>query len=138
MKNYQLICLLSGNLSEEELNNTQEKTKAFVQENGTIESATIPVKKRFGYKIKGEELGYLVNINFNLDQDKLKILEKKLKSEDKILRYTVLNRKNRKQVLSRRRSPRIFSKPNTNTKIEKQKKVELKEIDKKIEEILGE
>ena len=136
MKKYQLTYLMSCNLSEEELNNIQEKTKSFVQESGIIENIAEPIKKRLGYKIKGEDLGYLMNIIFNSDPDKLVALEKNLKSEDKMLRYTILNKKNKRQILSKRRMPRLFSK--TNIKIEKPKKVELKEIDKKIEEILGE
>lgn len=139
MKNYQLAYLMSSNLSEEELNNTQEKIKLFAQESGIIENIAEPIKKRLGYKIKGDDLVYLMNISFNLDPGKLINLEKNLKSEDKILRYTILNKKKRKQVLSRRRMPKIFPKTSvSSTKIEKQKKVELKEIDKKIEEILGE
>jgi ribosomal protein S6 len=137
MKNYKLICLLSGILSEEELNSLQEKIKSFIQEAGILESTGELAKKRFGYKIKGEELGYLMNANFNLDPVKLGSLEKNLKSETKILRYFIFNKKSQKnRILSRRRLPKSLSK--STIKIEKPKKVELKEIDKKIEEILGE
>ena len=82
-----------------------------------------PVRK------KSSNGAYLSTLNFHLDPEKLGSLEKKLKSEQKILRYLILKKKILKKI------PEIL--------IEKPKrivrpKVELKEIEKKLEEMLGE
>jgi len=144
MKNYELTCLISPDLSEEELKNLSAKTNSFIQEEtGVLEKVSEPLKKRLGYPIKGKAGAFSVSLNFSLDPEKLKNLEKKLKSENQILRYIILIKTVGKEVLPRKK--RLFKMPQKITEPSepaahrpKVKKVELKEIDKKIEEILGE
>jgi len=153
MKNYQLTYLISPDLSEEELKNLSEKIKNFIQEEtGTLEKITEPSKRELGYPIKKKGEAFLATLNFSFqptaDQpkagnpEKLGNLENKLKSEKQILRYLILTKKTirerperiiRKEVLPGIKKPLEVTK-----KVTPPKKVELKEIDKKIEEILGE
>ena len=149
MKNYELSYLISPDLSEQDLRNLSEKIKNFVQEEaGTPGKTTEPSEKNLGYSIKKKESSFLVTLNLSLNPDKLGNLEKKLKAENQILRYIILTKK-----VTRERPERIFRSRRTATKeglpgvkkpfgvtkkITEPKKVELKEIDKKIEEILGE
>lgn len=134
MRNYELTCLISPDLSEEELKNLSIKINSFIQEEtGVLEKASEPLKKRLGYPIKGKAGAFSVSLNFSLNPEKLENLEKKLKSENQILRYIILIKTAGKEVLPRRKRLREPAAHQPRTK-----KVELKEIDKKIEEILGE
>lgn len=165
MKNYELTYLISPDLSEEELKIFSGKINNFIQEEtGILEKTTEPSKKKLGYPIKKKEEAFLVALNFSFqptaDQpkagsaEKLGRLEKKLKSENQILRYIILTKKTPEKTLRLKRQPQagpprtetslgLASKealqpPKVAPKITEPKKVELKEIDKKIEEILGE
>jgi len=132
MKYYELTYLISPDLSEEEAKSCQEKIISLIQEvGGTLGEVKTPVRKKMAYPVrkKSSNGAYLSTLNFHLDPEKLGSLEKKLKSEQKILRYLILKKKILKKI------PEIL--------IEKPKrivrpKVELKEIEKKLEEILGE
>ncbi len=151
MKNYELTYLISLDVSEEELKNLSEKIKSFVQEKGVIKKTTEPSKIKLGYQIKKKGEAFLVTINFSFqptaDQpkngspEKIADLEKKLKEENKILRYMILNKDlSEKPIRPRRISPKATTKEldKSLNKQSKSEKVELKEIDKKIEEILKE
>ena len=132
MKNYELTYLISSDVSGEELKNLSEKIKSFIQEEeGAIKKTTESSKTKLGYPIKEKEQGFLTVLNFSLNPEKIANLEKKLKAENQILRYMILNKDlSEKIVYSKRTSPEL--------KTKESKKVELKEIDKKIEEILNE
>ncbi len=144
MKNYELTCLISPDLSDEELKNISVKINSFIQEEiGVLEKISEPLRKRLGYPIKGKTRAFSVSLNFSLDPEKLKNLEKKLKSENQILRYIILIKIAAKEVLPRKKRllkiPQKITEPSEPAAYQpKAGKVELKEIDKKIEEILGE
>ena len=134
MKNYELTCLISPDLSEEELKSFREKINSFIQEEGgTLTEINSPIKKRLAGPIKHRNQAYLTTLNFQLEPEKLANIEKKLKSENQILRYLILIKPRPKEILVRGKKlptpkPRKILKP----------KVELREIEKKLEEILGE
>ncbi len=144
MKNYELTCLISPDLSEEELKNLSAKINSFIQEEtGVLEKTSEPLKRELGYPIKGKVEAFSVSLNFSFDPNKLENLEKKLKSENQILRYIILIKIAVKEVLPRKKRslkmPQKITEPGKPADYQsKAKKVELKEIDKKIEEILGE
>lgn len=120
MKNYELTYLISSDLSEQEIKSLSLKVNDFIQqEEGAFEKTTKPSKVRLDR--------LMTSLNFSLDPKKLTSLEKKLKIEKDILRYIIIIKKKIKQIPSRAR----VLQPKT-------EKVELKEIDKKIEEILKE
>lgn len=135
MKHYELTYLISPNLSEKEVLSFQEKIISLIQEvGGTLDEARELMRKK---------MAYLATLNFHLDPEKLGSLEKRMKSESQVLRYMILTKKVPKKRMSmttggRRAgwSPEIAIKPKKTVKPEA--KVELKEIEKKLEEILGE
>ncbi|MBU2635203.1 30S ribosomal protein S6 [Patescibacteria group bacterium] len=132
MKNYELTYLISSDVFGEELKNLSEKIKSFVQEEeGVIKKTIEPSKTKLGYSIKEKGEAFLVTINFSLSPEKIANLEKKLKAENQILRYMILNKDLPEKILRPKRT-----RPELKTK--ESEKVELKEIDKKIEEILKE
>ncbi len=142
MKSYELIYLISSDVSGEELKNLSEKIKSFVQsEEGAIKKTTEPSKKELGYQIKKKREAFLVTINFSFPTEKIADLEKKLKGENQILRYMILNKDFSEKPIRPRRigSKTTIKEPDESLdKQSKSEKVELKEIDKKIEEILKE
>lgn len=107
-----------------------EKINGFIQEEtGTIEKTTKPLKRK-------EE--FLASLNFYLIPEKLENLKKKLDSEKQILRYMILTKK----PLKKTRLKEVLTKKTKFQEAAEQhpeaEKVELEEIDKKIDEILKE
>ena len=159
MKHYELNCLISSNLSQEELKTFQEKIENSIQEEGGIFIGTKNLtKKELPYSIKTKfhprvETAYFITLDFNLVPEKLKNVEKKLKSESQILRYFILNKKVKKPVsplvkdirsfppFATARAPKVFPKipvtPGLKVEKTKREKVKLEEIEEKLEEILG-
>jgi len=134
MKLYELTYLISPELPEEELKSLQERINSLIQkEKGVLSGVKIPIKKKLAYPIKKQREAFLTDLSFYLEPDKLGSLEKELKSEKKILRYLILARPKSKIVKVRKRPTKVISKIPA-----KEKKVELKEIEKKLEEILRE
>ena len=95
------------------------------------------------YLIKKQSQAFLAILNFQLDPVNLSNLEKKLNAESvgsKILRYMILTKEEPKiirQKYKKAEIPVIIKKKKT-VESEKEKKVELKEIEKKLDEILKE
>ena len=142
MKSYELSYLISPELSLEALKAFQEKTTAFLQEqNGVLGNSYESKKTRLGYPIKDKKEAYLVTFYFQMNPEKLAEFEKKLKLEEPILRYIILSKKVRKQKLEipqrKKPSPRTIAPPLKKEK-PKIKKVKIQELEKKLEEILGE
>ncbi len=129
MKIYELTCLLPPTLSEEDMAGVSEKIKNIISEqSGIIQKELRPVKKRFGYQIKEYREGFMITFLVALSPEGLRGLEKRVKEQDNILRYiAVLTTPSRKE----RRRPSL-------KEGEQKKKVGLKEIDKRINEILKE
>jgi len=152
MKYYELTYLISPDISETELRSFSLKIGDFIQEEGGKTEISGPLKKRrLGYSIKKKGEAYWGALDFHLLPDKLPILEKKLKAQKEILRYLILTKELTKRVKipekislgikTKIRAPSIPGKTKEVTSPpskKKTKKVELKEIGKKLEEILGE
>jgi ribosomal protein S6 len=129
MKYYELTYLISPDLSEREALDFQEKIISLIQEGGgALGEVKEPVKKK---------MAYLATLNFHLEPEKLESLEKKLKAEGQILRHMILTKP--KQV---KETHLLGKKPAAQKPAKKtpkpEAKVELKEIEKKLEEILDE
>lgn len=138
MKNYELTYLISADLSEEEVKVFSQKITSLIQEEeGILSRINPPIRKKLAYPIKKQIQAYLASLIFQLNPEKLAILEKKLKSENQILRYLILTKKEFKIVPKAAEIFPISKKPRKAV-LKKEKKVELKEIEKKLEEILGE
>lgn len=129
MKTYEFTYLIDPDISKEDLNSLQEIIKSFIkEEEGSIVRINPPLKKNLAYPIKKNKEAFLADLTFDLRPDKLDSLKKKIKSEKRIIRYLLL----KKTLLKKKLKVRTIRK--TQPKV----KVELKEIEKKLEEILGE
>lgn len=135
MKLYELTYLISPELSLEELKSLQEKINSLIQkEAGVLNEIKLPIKKRLAYPIKKKKEAFLSDLSFYLDPEKFKNFEKELKAEKKILRYLILSKPPvRKIAVRAKRVPKLLPKIPV-----EEKKAELKEIGKKLEEILRE
>jgi len=128
MKYYELIYLVSPGISKEELNSLQEKINFIVQaEAGILGDSRSEGKRELVYQIQKKNEAFLASVNFYLKPEKLENLEKEIKSEEKILRYSIFAKKPVKKTKIFKRKRRI-----------KKEKVELEEIEKKLKEILDE
>ena len=135
MKHYELTYLISSEISEEEIKSLPEKVLVLVQEaDGIIENRILPLKRKLAYPINKQEDAYLTTLTFQLNPEKLAGLEKKLKAEGQILRYLLLAKKPTKEV--KRVIRKVISEKPVSAQSQ-EKKVELKEIEKKLEEILA-
>jgi len=134
MKLYELTYLISPDLSEEEIRVLQEKINSLIQEEGRVLPDSTSngglVRKTLAHPIKKNRSAFLSTLSFQLNPEELESLEKKLKAESKILRYLILTKKLPKMAVVPVKKPKRIIKPKP--------KVELKEIEKKLEEILGE
>jgi len=131
MKEYNLNFLISSELEEKEINEIIEKIKTLIEQTGGIFVNIKESKKvSFGVPIKKKTEGFLISLDFSLSPEKIEDLSKKIKVEHQILRYLILTKKPKKEKIYFTKKRHSLIQPR------KEKKVELKEIDKKIEEIL--
>lgn len=134
MKLYEISYLISAKLTEEKAKNLSEKLITSIQEiGGILAEIKNPNKRKLAYPIKKENEGYLTSLNFYLDPESLANLEGKLATDSQILRYIILTKK----ILKKAEVPKELPKIKKIMKPEKEK-VELEELEKKLEEILGE
>jgi ribosomal protein S6 len=130
MDNYELAYLVSPDLSMSDSFEIQEKLKNIITKSeGSIIKSIEPTRKLLAYPIRNKGEAFLGDLIFTVATDKLKDIKKELDSERNILRHLLLSKKiskEPKRISARRKSAKI------------QPKVELKEIEKKLEEILGE
>ncbi len=132
MKYYELTYLVPLETSESDLSGLREKIIGFLQETGGFLNEIKNVNKNvLGYPIKGKKVVFTNTLNFCLDPEKIKDIEKIIKSENKILRYLIISSQKNEE------SPKVSKRPESEEKKSAQK-VELKEIEKKLDEILGE
>ncbi len=131
MKNYELTYLIKPDIFETEIKSLTEKISAFIKEQGKIIKTSEPNKKNLGYQIKDRAEALLVSLDFSLNPENIKKLEEMLKKENQVIRHIIVIKKKVREI-----TPRIKPIELLVEKPQGSKKVELKEIDKKIEEIL--
>ncbi len=146
MKPYQLTYLISQDHSEEEVKEiTEEITSLIQKEKGaTIVDSTSPIKKTSAYPIKDQRRVYLMNINFYFNPQKIKDLKQKIKTNNKILRFILSIKKPEKKRVGvssktsfKERITQATSVESAKKKDREKEKGKLDEIEKKLDEILG-
>lgn len=156
MKQYELICLIKSDITDEELASFGGVLGAFIsEEGGSVEKTSEPIKKRLAYFIKKRKEAYLITLAFSISPEKLLPLESKIRKEGRIIRHSINakvakkfisdnilgNRSRSHKVHETEEKPKVESveaePPVTHKNVESQK-VELNEIDEKIDEILKE
>lgn len=140
MNHYTITYLLPSDLSEEELNKSRTGISSLLEKSGAkIELEEKPVVKNLGYAIDNKKASFLVNVNFDLDPEKTKELEKSLKEKKNLLRFLITKRRKESEKPQKKKRVPKTKQTEEKEKIKKEKpKVEFKEIEKRLDEILGE
>ena len=140
MKLYELAYLILPDSSEEELNAIQEKINTGVQEEkGILSEINKPTKKILAYPIKKTMQAFLGSVNFQLNPENLSNLDKKLRNEEKIIRYLIITKKPKKLITERIRKPiKKFESSTIKADFPRKEKARLETIEQKLEEILKE
>jgi len=157
-KQYEITLILSPDLREEEINLFQEEFKKNIEKlEGSLKKTGKPEKRSLSYPIKKFQSGYYLIVNFIFNPEKLEELYSILKHKKEILRYIVVFAPEEKPIiiprkkLSEAKSAVVpikrderGEKPSSaevasTTKAKKatKGKIQLEELDKKLDEILG-
>jgi small subunit ribosomal protein S6 len=152
-KQYEITLILSPDLREEEINLFQEEFKKNIEKlEGSLKKTGKPEKRSLSYPIKKFQSGYYLIVNFIFNPEKLEELYSVLKHKKEILRYIVVfapEEKPRpfpeaappidvpKEKVKEKEKAETKVEKKTEKKLEKKGKIQLEEIDKKLDEILG-
>lgn len=141
MKYYELTYLVSPELSDEEAKELQQKINSSVQNKGGILDFSSEIFRiNLKYPIKKFNEAYLVTLVFSLNQEEAPKVEREIKSEEKVIRFLFFSKIKAKEpeieIEERPKKEKETAEPVVAKKTEKEKKVELKDIEKKLEEIL--
>jgi ribosomal protein S6 len=135
MKYYELTYLINPDFSDEEARAFQAKVNSFIAEEGMLEEGNMILKKKLAYAILKKDQAYMAVATFNALPEKIASLEKKLKEEKGVLRYLLII-KEKQQTLRVR--PHMARAKAELKETDSNKKVDMKEIDKKLDEIINE
>lgn len=147
MKPYELTYIISSDVKSEEAENLKKGVEVFMQEKGgVIVKSEKTVPQSLAYPIKKHSSGFFVTLEFGAEEKEIKLLQEKLAKDAKILRHVIVVKKPAKKLKERRtRKPAILQKDKLDTsEVYKQKpkkeetKVQLGDIEKKLDEILSE
>lgn len=148
---YELLYIISNKFSENELAPVAAKVKNTIEINGgTITHSEEWGKKRLAYKIEGDYYGYYNLLEFNVDGVNLINIEKIIRLSPDIIRHQVIATKFRtaEQIVADKKTAEklaikpeeVKKEPEVKEKKDKegapQPKVDLKTLDKKLDEIL--
>jgi len=125
---YELTYLISPELNEEELKDFSQKVDSLISKTSKIVKSEGPKRINLAYPIQKKEGGFLTTCEFNGEPQEIESLKKELAKEKNILRFLLMKKKGVERV----RKPKKIKKEKPAPK----KKVELKEIEEKLEEIL--
>lgn len=134
MKYYELTYLITPDLSEEEARAFQSKVNSFIADEGMLEEGNVILRKKLAYPIEKKNESYMAVATFNANPEKISSLEKKLKEEKSIMRYLLVIKEKQQALRVRPHMART----RIESKESSAKKVEMEEIEKKLDEILNE
>ncbi|MEA3296062.1 MAG: 30S ribosomal protein S6 [Patescibacteria group bacterium] len=153
MKFYELTYLISSETDEKQRQSFVDNIISLIKENqGDLKQENPLTEKPLAYPIKKQTTAFVGDLYFSLDSDKAKEIENKLKQDNNILRFMFVVKKLEKikEMRTRIKKPIEF-KPDVikikkheekkheekiKTEIKPKGKVELKEIEKELDEIL--
>ncbi len=145
MKSYELTYIISSSLTTDEVHNVIKDTESFIQGNeGVILSSEKTSAQPLAYPIRKQSSGYFATIIFQAEAEKVKALKDKLDKEKEVLRSIVLIKKPVKELKARRmRKPLTQASKElgeilTDKDVKKGEKVKPEDIDKQLDQILGE
>lgn len=144
MKNYELLYIVSNQYTNDEAKAIKEKVNAMLKGHGAVFGLEEDLgKKKLAYPIDQAAHGYYFLAEFELEDGRaLKEINNWLRLDKEILRAQIISKKKltaediekaKKREAARIRPDKPESKP---TKTDDDKKVDIKDLDEKLEEIL--
>lgn len=141
MQTYELTYIISSHMTVEEADAVKKDFEASLQANGGVilrSEKTVP--QPLSYQIKKQSSGFFVITEFQTEESKVKELQAELGKNTKVLRHFLIVKKPVKIMKERRtRKPVIMTDaPVAPKSAAPAKKVEMEDINKKLDEILSE
>lgn len=145
-KNYEVAYLLNPDIAEEEVVSEAGKITGFIQDaHGLVGRVEEPKKRKLAYPIGKHRNAYFGWTTFTIAPEHLPAIEQRLKSEQAVLRFLVVEEVKRPSPLFhpprpiRRASvaPREPVAPFAPQPPKEEDKMKIEELDKRLEEILG-
>lgn len=125
MRYYQLAYLISPNIDKEKIKEIGKELTSFLEkEGGILDKIEEPLKRSLFYPIKKQKEAFLGSCYFFIEPEKIDAFKKFLREKKEILRFLIVSEK----------APKKIPVPK---KVIKPKKVEIKELEKELEKILG-
>jgi ribosomal protein S6 len=152
MKTYELTYIISPEITSEEAEAFSKELESYVQsKEGNVLKQAHPTAKVLSYPIKKYASGFVGSLEFSIEADKLAEIKEKMDKDGKIIRHMLIIKepvRERRQRAARKETAPVLEKKSAaieeKTSIDKEepvkhaKKVELKDIEQKLDEILGE
>src|SRR3989338_10964341 len=99
MNHYEMLYLVGGNYTEEELKPIRDSALAMIKKaNGTVSFDENFGKKKLAYPIKHNHQGYYVIAEFSAEPEELKELDRQFRLSNEILRHIIVTRDPSKQT----------------------------------------
>lgn len=90
-QHYELMFIVPGSVSEDAVPAMQERVLGLITEyTGTVTSRYNMERQRLAYPIKQQHYGYYYVAQFDMEADKLKDLDTKLRLDNEVLRYLLV------------------------------------------------
>lgn len=151
MKTYELTYIISPEISLEEAQGLAKEIESDIQaKDGAILRQDSPTAKTLCYPIKKRASGFIGVFEFQLEPDKLNELQAKIQKDGKFVRHLVIIKEPARKRKERRvKSETVGAEPKAEINSEEKsahdashsdaggEKVELKDIEQKLDEILG-
>jgi len=145
-RNYQLTCLVSPDLTQEELENLLKKIESLISEEAEIKKTENPRKINLSYPVEKKTAAFLVSLEIEADSSNVKRLKEEIDKEKNILRYLLIKVKKEKTE-SKKIEPKKEKVQEEKVQEEKmaeqqeeeqkkEKKVGLEKVEEKLEEII--
>ena len=90
MNKYELVLIFKPELSEEDRNTVFSRIQQVIDENGKLEEVHDWGKRKLAYEINYIKEGYYYIVNFDLDPQIVKEIERRCRLFDQIIRYMVV------------------------------------------------
>ena len=90
MNKYELVLIFKPELSEEDRNTVFSRIQRVSDENGKLEEVHDWGKRKLAYEINYIKEGYYYIVNFDLDPQFVKEIERRCRLFDQIIRYMVV------------------------------------------------
>ena len=90
MNKYELVLIFKPELSEEDRNTVFSRIQQVIDENGKLEEVHDWGKRKLSYEINYIKEGYYYIVNFDLDPQFVKEIERRCRLFDQIIRYMVV------------------------------------------------